>query len=72
MSADNTKPLGWVAIIAISVGVAFITGLLLGFIGSIFGLSTRWTTVGLGAVVGVVAASLVAQRRAALDRQKSN
>ena len=70
MNEDDTKVLGWGTIIAIMLGIAFATGLLLGLMGKLFGLSTRWTTGGVGAVVGVVGVSLIARRRAALDRQR--
>lgn len=68
MATDHTKVLGWGTIIAILVGVAVVTGLLLGLMVELLGLSSRWTTGGLGATVGVVGAFLVARRRAALAR----
>ena len=71
MREDNTKVLGWGRVIATMVGVAVVTGLLLGLMGELLGLSSRWTRGGLGAVVGVVGAIMIARRRAALDRQKN-
>ncbi len=72
MSEENTKALGWGMIIAIMVGVAFAVGLLLGLLGELLGLPPGWRTGGIGAAVGITGAILIARRRAALDRQKSN
>ena len=71
MREGNTRVLGWGAIIAIMAGVAIVVGVTLGLMNSFFGLSSRWTGGGLGATVGVVGAILIAQRRAALDRQQN-
>ena len=68
---DNQKVLGWGAIIAILVGVAVVTGLLLGLTGKLLNLSSKWTTGGVGAAVGILAAGWIAHRRAALQRQKN-
>jgi hypothetical protein len=68
---NNTKVLGWGAIIAIMVGVGVVVGLALGLMGRTLGLSTSATGGGVGASVGVVGAILIARRRAALDRQKN-
>ncbi len=72
MRNDNQEPLGWVAIIAILVGVAFATGLLLGFVGTLFGLPPSLMKGGIGATVGVVAAVLITGRRAAIARRKNH
>ena len=71
MSGDGTRILGWGMIIAIMAGMAVVTGVTLGLMNVLFGLSPRWATGGVGAVVGVVGALLVAQRWAALERQKN-
>ena len=71
MSEENTKVLGWGMIIAIMVGVALATGLLLGLLGELLRLPPGWTKGGIGATVGVVGAFLIMRRRAALDRQKN-
>lgn len=63
------KPLGWGKIVAIMVGVALVTGLLLGLAGELLGLSSSWTGGGVGAVVGVAGAILIARRRTTLDRR---
>lgn len=72
MEKDNTKVLGWGTIIAILVGVAVVTGLLLGLMNRLFGLSPGITGGGIGASVGVVGATLIARRRAAMKRQKNH
>ena len=69
MERDNTKVLGWGMIIAIMVGVGVVTGLLLGLASELLELSPGMTGGGVGASVGVVGATLVAQRRAALRNQ---
>jgi hypothetical protein len=66
---NNSKVMSWLMIIAILVGVAIAVGLLLGFIGSLFNFSATMTTGGAGAVVGIVAAALIAKRRAAIAQQ---
>ena len=71
MSENNTKVLGWGAIIAIMIVVAVVMGVLLGLMNKLFGLSQRWTTSGVGAAVGIVGAFLIARRRAALDQRKN-
>jgi hypothetical protein len=71
MENDRTKVLGWGTIIAILVGVALVTGLLLGLMRSTLGLSTSMTGGGIGASVGVVGAILVARRQAAIARQNN-
>lgn len=69
---NNTKVLGWGAIIAIMLGVGLVVGLVLGLLSKPLGLSTSMVTGGVGACMGVVGASLLARRRAALDRQKND
>jgi hypothetical protein len=71
MGGDATKVMGWGMIIAIMVGVGILTGLLLGLTGELLGLSPGMTGGGVGASVGVAGATLVARRRAALNREKS-
>ena len=70
MSDENAKVLSWWAIIAILIGVGFAVGLLLGLMGQMFGLSSRITGGGVGVGIGIVGASLIARRRAALAHQK--
>ena len=69
MEKENAKALGWGTIIAILVGVAVVTGLLLGLMSEALGLSSRMTGGGIGASVGVVGALLIARRRAAMAQQ---
>ncbi len=71
MKENNTKVLGWGAIIAIMAVVAVVTGVLLGLMNKLFGLSQRWMPGGIGASVGAVGVHLIARRRAALERQKN-
>ena len=69
---NSEKVMGWGTIIAIMVGVALAVGLLLGLMGTMFGISTQWTGAGVGVSAGVVGASLIARRRAALDKRRSS
>lgn len=71
MEKENPKVLGWGTIIAILVGVAVVTGLLLGLSSGLLGLSPSMTGGGVGASVGVVGALLVARRRAAIAQQNN-
>jgi len=71
MEKDNTKVLGWGTIILILVGAAVVTGLLLGLMSSLLGLSTRTIGGGVGASVGVLGAILIARRRAVIARQSN-
>jgi len=65
------SPLGWGKIILVLIGVAVATGLLLGSMGRLFGLPAGVTGGGIGASVGVVAALLLARRRAAMAAGQS-
>lgn len=71
METDDTKVLGWGTIILTLVVVGVVTGLLLGLMSWLFGLSPRLMGGGVGAAVGVVGAMLIARRRAALARQNN-
>jgi hypothetical protein len=71
METDNAKVPGWGMIIAVMFGVGVAVGLLLGLMGWLFGLSARVTGAGVGAAVGVVGATLIARRRAALARRNN-
>lgn len=71
MEREKTKALGWGMIIATLVGVAFVTGLLLSLMGTLFNLSPNLTKGGIGASVGVVAALLLTRRRAAIAEQNN-
>ena len=66
---ESKKVPGWGTIILTLVVVGVATGLLLGLMSWLFGLSPRVTGGGVGAAVGVVGAMLVARRRAALAQQ---
>ncbi len=59
--------LSWPVIIAIMMGVGFVTGVALGLAGEAL---HRNLSPGVGAAVGVVGAMLVMRRRAALAAQK--
>jgi hypothetical protein len=66
------NPPGWGKIILILVAVAVATGLLLGLMGTLFDLPAAVTGGGIGASVGVVAALLLARRRAAMAAEPSS
>lgn len=69
MEKADAKVPGWGTIIMTLVGVAVVTGLLLGLMSWLFGLSPRVAGGGVGVSVGVVGAALIARRRAALARR---
>ena len=69
---SSEKVMGWGTIIAIMVGIALAVGLLLGLMGQMFGIPTQWTGAGVGVSAGVVGASLISRRRAALDKRSSS
>jgi hypothetical protein len=71
MMDNDTKALGWGAIVAIMAGAGLVVGLVLGLMSRILGFSTSATAVGIGASIGVVGAILIARRRAAIDQQKN-
>ena len=62
---DETKARGWGQIILILVVVAVAAGLLLGLLNMLFPVPQMLWKGGIGAVVGIAAAILIAQRRAA-------
>lgn len=66
------KITSWWTIIAISVGVALVVGLLLGFFGEMIGLSPSVRTVGVGVVAGITAAILINRRQTAINEQKKS
>src|SRR6478735_1534764 len=57
--ADAAGPMPWWKIIAILVVVALVAGAIIGLLGSLLGFSTTWAGVGVGAALGVVAATLI-------------
>jgi hypothetical protein len=61
--ADAGGQMPWWKIIAILVVVALVVGAGIGLLGSLLGFSTTWAGVGVGAALGVVAATLLARRR---------
>lgn len=67
---ENVKILSWWTIILVLIGVALLSGLFFGLLGELLGLSTSMKGGGIGAAVGIVAASLIARRRAAINGQK--
>lgn len=67
---NQTKVRGWGEIVLILLGVALGIGLLLGLIGTVLHLSPSFTVGGIGGGVGVVAAMLISQRRAASEQKK--
>ena len=71
MANDNAKVPGWGKIVLILVAVAFAVGGLLGLINALVGVPIILFKGGIGAAVGVAAVILMAQRRAATDRQKN-
>jgi hypothetical protein len=67
--AEPTKVMGWGTLIAILVGVALTTGLLLGALGELLGRGFN-PGAGVGAAVGITGALLISRRRAALAAQR--
>ena len=63
------KMLGWWKIILILVGVAVVSGLLLGVLGDLLGLPQSMRSGGIGVTVGIVAAFLITRRRAGFNGQ---
>lgn len=63
MSQDD-GPMSWPVLIGILLGTALLTGLVVGFLGTIFPLSMTVKTGGIGGVVGIVAGILLARRNA--------
>jgi|UPI00059D7285 hypothetical protein len=61
--ADAADPMPWWKIIAILIVVALVVGAGVGILGSVLGFSTTWVGVGVGAALGVVAATLISRRR---------
>lgn len=61
---SNQSP-SWIGIILILLVTALAAGLVLGFIGDRFGLSSGSTTAGIGAMVGVIGAILISRKLAA-------
>ena len=62
--ADRGKVRGWGQIVLILVVVALATGLLLGGLNLLFPIPKFLWRGGIGAVVGMAAALLIAERRA--------
>jgi membrane protein required for beta-lactamase induction len=67
----ETKPLGWGRIIITLVVVALATGLLMGLLGTLFRLPAGLAGGGMAGGVGVVAAQLIARRRAEMAQQRN-
>jgi dipeptide/tripeptide permease len=65
------KILEWWMIIAILIGVAIAGGLLFGLMGELFGLSSGMRISGIGVIVGIAAAFLIARRRVANIEHKN-
>lgn len=61
MTTTARAPLTWGGIVALSVGVALVAGLLIGLLDAAAGIHPG--TAGIGAVTGSVAAILIARRR---------
>ena len=66
------EPMGWGKILLILVIVSLAMGALLGLLREVLGFSGGTATAGAGAAVGVCGALLLARRRAALARRKSD
>jgi hypothetical protein len=61
--------MSWPKIIGIMLAIGFITGLLLGLVGTVFHLPRSMSSGGVGAAMGVVGALLISRRRAQLDER---
>ena len=66
MLKENNQVFGWGKIILLLVVIAFGAGLILGLLDHFIGLAPGIKAGGVGASVGVAAALLIAQRRAAM------
>jgi len=68
--SDRKQPMSWGMIIAVMVVVGFAAGLTLGLLGTVVPLPTSMTTGGVGAVIGVVGALLISNRRKRLAAER--
>lgn len=71
MANENAKVPGWGKIILILIAVGFAVGGLLGLINALIGVPVILFKGGIGAAIGMAAVFLMAQRRAAIERQKN-
>lgn len=67
MVETNTEPMGWATILAILIATGLVVGVTLGLLRETVGVPGG--TAGVGVSIGVVAAILIARRRAALARR---
>jgi hypothetical protein len=65
-----TKIRGWGEIFLILIGAGVIMGIMIGLMNTLFNLPAIITKGGIGGGLGIAAAILIGQRRAAIDRQK--
>ena len=65
------QPMSWWKIIAILIGVAFVSGMLMGVLGDLLGLSPSVKSGGMAAPVAILAPILIARRRSStVNNQK--
>lgn len=69
-ASKNMKIYSWWSIILILVGVALVSGLLFGLLGDLLNLSPGMKSGGIGVSTGIVAAFLIARRRASRQQTK--
>ena len=69
--ANDVKVLGWGKIVLILIAVGLLVGGLLGLLNALMPVPVIFFRGGIGAAVGMAAVILMAQRRAALERQKN-
>jgi hypothetical protein len=67
---DQRKVRGWGQIVLILAGVAFATGLLLGALNLLFPVPQFLWKGGIGAVVGIATALLIAERQGATQSKE--
>lgn len=61
--SEQDAPLSWPKIIGITLAAGLLAGLLVGGLSTWLGWGQNYTTTSVGAVTGVVAASLITQRQ---------
>lgn len=69
--ANGVKVMGWGKIVLILIAVGLLVGGLLGLLNTLMAVPVIFFRGGIGAAVGMAAVILMAQRRAAMERQKN-
>lgn len=64
--SEKPAPMSWPVIIAILLVTAMASGLLMGILGTVLPINAAMRVGGMGAPIGLVAATLIARRNAAM------